>query len=269
MQFESLGDWCKFLEKNFSPEIMIPALPVIIRLDGNNFHNWTKGLDRPFDDKLHQLMVDTTAFLVEETNAVVGYTQSDEITLILWTGNRYKSIYHDGKKQKILSKLTAKTVNFFNERRVELLPNHNKIAVFDARMYQTPKLEDAIAQLIWRENDATKNSISMLAQSLFPHNELQGLNRKQLQDKMMLERGVNWNDLPNGYKRGVYVKRIKVGEPFTPEELDKLPVKHNARLNPNLIVDRYVVKTMDYPPINTIKNRVGVIFENETVEVDV
>ena len=51
MEFNTLGDWCKFLEKNFSNEVMIPTLPVIIRLDGNNFHNWTKGLERPFDKK--------------------------------------------------------------------------------------------------------------------------------------------------------------------------------------------------------------------------
>ena len=25
--YETLGDWCKWLEKNFSPEIMIPTLP--------------------------------------------------------------------------------------------------------------------------------------------------------------------------------------------------------------------------------------------------
>jgi tRNA(His) guanylyltransferase len=264
---DELGEWCKWLEKSFTPDYAIPTLPVIIRLDGNNFHNWTKGLERPFDANLHQLMIDTTTFLVEETNAIVGYTQSDEITLILYSPNRYSNIYHDGKKQKILSKLTAKTVNFFNERRTKLLPKHNKVAVFDARMYQTPKLEDAVAQLLWRENDATKNSISMLAQSLFSHNELQGLNGKQLQDKMMLEKGVNWNDLPNGYKRGVYVKRSKVSEPFTIEELNNLPEKHNARKNPELVVERYVVKKMDYPPMNKIKNRVGVIFENETPDV--
>ena len=83
MEFDSLGSWCKWLEKNFSPEVMIPTLPVVIRLDGVGFSKWTKGLNRPFDEKLTQLMIETTKFLVEETNAVVGYTQSDEITLIL------------------------------------------------------------------------------------------------------------------------------------------------------------------------------------------
>ena len=263
MDFQTLGDWCKWLEKNFSPDISIPTLPIIIRLDGNNFHNWTRGLNRPFDEGLTELMIETTKFLVDETNAVIGYTQSDEITLILYSPHRDGYLYHDGKKQKILSKLTAKTVNFFNETRKELLPNHNKVAVFDARVYQVPTLEDGVAQLLWRENDATKNSISMLAQSLFSHKELQNLNGHQLQDKMMLEKGVNWNDLPSKYKRGTYVRRREVTEPFTVDELDKLPPKHQARLNPELMINRTIVEVVEFPPMNRIENRVDTIFRNK------
>jgi tRNA(His) guanylyltransferase len=260
---ETIGDWSKWLEKNFSNEIMIPTLPVIIRLDGNNFHNWTKGLNRPFDERLTNLMTETTKFLVEETNAIVGYVQSDEITLILYSDNRKSSIYNDGKKQKILSKLTAKCTGFFNEKRKELLPEHNKFAIFDCRIYQTPTLHDACIQLLWRENDATKNSISMLAQSLFPHKKLQGLNGSQMQDKMMEEKGVNWNDLDTKFKRGVYIKRIKTKRPFTSEELKSLPPKHQAHKNPNLIIERSLVREIEYPIFNKIQNKVGVIFDNE------
>ena len=260
MEFKKLGDWCKWLEKNLSNEIMIPTLPVIIRLDGNNFHNWTKGLERPFDKKLNELMVETTKFLVQETNAVVGYTQSDEITLILYSYDRKSSIYNDGKKQKILSKLSAKCVNFFNEKRQELLPNHNKIAVFDCRIYQTPTLHDACVQLLWRENDATKNSISMLAQSLFSHKDLQNLNGNELQDKMMIEKGVNWNDLEAKLKRGTYVKRIKTSKPFYKEELQNLPPMHQAHKNTDLVIERSIIKEIEYPIFSKIGNKEDVIF---------
>ncbi|MEK6828801.1 MAG: tRNA(His) guanylyltransferase Thg1 family protein [Nanoarchaeota archaeon] len=267
MDFETMGDWCKWLEKNFSPEVMIPTLPVIIRLDGNNFSKWTVGLKKPFDEKLNQLMTETTKFLVQETNAVVGYTQSDEITLIIYSDDRKSAIYNDGKKQKILSKLTAKCVNFFNERRKELLPNHNKIAVFDARIYQVPSLHDACVQLLWRENDATKNSISMLAQSHFSHgttnSQLHGLNGSQMQDKLMLEKGVNWNDLPAKYKRGTYVKRIETSSAFSAEELASLPPMHNAHKNPDLVIERSVIKEIEYPIFNKIDNKVEVIFFDE------
>ncbi len=260
MEFSTLGDWSKWLEKNFSNEVMIPTLPVIIRLDGNNFHSWTRGLQRPFDKGLVQLMEETTRYLVAETNAVVGYTQSDEITLILYSGDRKSALYNEGKKQKILSKLTAKCVNFFNEKRKEILPGHDKVAVFDCRIYQTPTLQDAVAQLLWRENDATKNSISMLAQSLFPHRDLQNLNGYQLQDKMFWEKGVNWNDLPVSLKRGTYIKRVKTDLPFSREELDSLPPQHKAHKNPDLRISRSVIKVIEYPIFSKIKNPVDVIF---------
>jgi len=262
MVFKNLGDWCKWLEQNFSNNVMIPSLPVIIRLDGNNFHNWTKGLERPFDNGLSELMVETTKFLVKETNAVVGYTQSDEITLILYSSDRKTSLYNDGKKQKIISKLTAKCVNFFNEKRKELLPKHDKVAVFDCRIYQTPTLHDACAQLLWRENDATKNSISMLAQSLFPHKELQNLSGDKLQDKMMLEHGVNWNDLPSKLKRGTYVKSLKISKPFTDSELKDLPPMHKAHKDKNLTIERQVITEIEYPIFSKIKNKEAVIFES-------
>lgn len=260
MNFETMGNWCKWLEKNFSNEIMIPTLPVIIRLDGNNFHNWTKGLDRPFDQNLVKLMSETTKFLVLETNAVVGYTQSDEITLILYSSDRKSSIYNDGKKQKILSKLTAKCVNFFNEKCKEILPTHDKTAVFDCRIYQTPTLHDACIQILWRENDATKNSIAMLAQSLFSHKDLQNLNGNEMQDKMMIEKGINWNDLDIRLKRGTYIKHIKISKPFTADEFKTLPPMHQAHKNPSLIIERSIVNEIEYPIFNKIENKVDVIF---------
>jgi len=263
MEFKRLEDWSKWLEKNFSPDVMIPTLPVIIRLDGNNFSTWTKDLVKPFDENLTSLMVDTVKFLVKETNAVIGYTQSDEITLILYSDNRHSSIYNDGKKQKILSKLTGKCVTHFNEKRKEFLPDHDKLANFDCRIYQTPTLADACAQLLWRENDASKNSISMLGQSLFSHADVQGLNGNQLQDKMMLEQGVNWNDLATKFKRGTYVRRVKRSKPFTKEEIETLPENHNARKNPELIIERNKVSVINLPIFNKIVNKVGVVFKGQ------
>ena len=263
MKFDTLGDWCKWLERNFSPDVMIPTLPVIIRLDGNNFHNWTKGLNRPFDEGLVNLMQETTKFLVKETNALVGYVQSDEISLILYSSDKKSSIYNDGKKQKILSKLTGKCVSHFNEMRPRYLPGHEKIANFDCRIYQTPTLKDAVNQILWREIDASKNSVQMLGHFHFSHNELNNLNTDQIQDKLFREKGVNWNDLEPKFKRGTYVMRKKLLVPFSKDEIDKLPLKHEARINPDLVIERSVVEVVDVPIFSKIENKVGVIFNNE------
>ena len=125
---------------------------------------------------------------------------------------------------------------------------------------QAPTLHDACVQLLWRENDATKNSISMLAQSLFSHKDLQNLNGNEMQDKMMIEKGVNWNDLEVKLKRGTYIKRVKTSKPFSVEELVTLPKMHQAHKNPNLIIERSIVKEIEYPIFNKIDNKVDVIF---------
>ena len=242
-----LGDYCKWLEKNFSNEIMIPTLPVIIRLDGNNFSSWTKGLEKPFDERLIKLMIDTTKFLVEETNAVVGYTQSDEITLILYSPIRSSQIYHDGKKQKIVSKLTAKCVNYFNERRKELLPNHNKTAVFDCRIYQTPSIKDAVAQLIWRKNDAVRNSILSLSQKYYSHKEMMNIKTNELIHKLKKDFNVDWNDLPDYKKRGSYIKKYVKESNFTEEEISKLPPQHDYFKKGVVIKQRNVISEINIP----------------------
>ena len=114
----------------------------------------------------------------------------------------------------------------------------------------------------------------MLAQSHFSHNSLENMNGSQMQDRLMLEKNVNWNDLPVKYKRGIYVKRKKTSEPFTTEEISKLPAKHNAHKNPDLIIERSVIDRIEYPIFQKIENKADVIFndaepilktENETV----
>ena len=103
----------------------------------------------------------------------------------------------------------------------------------------------------------------MLAQSHFSHKSLQGLNGNQMQEKLMTEKGVNWNDLPSKYKRGVYIKRTRTSRPFTAEELSTLPPKHAAHRNPDLVIERNVIGRVKFPIFNKIENKVGVVFNDE------
>ena len=112
------------------------------------------------------------------------------------------------------------------------------------------------------EDDATKNSISMAAQSMFSHKELHGKDSNAKQ-AMMLERGRNWNDYPARFKRGSFVQRQKKMMPFSFDELEKLPPKHEARTNPNLQVMRSTYEIIDMPPLGTVTNREAVIFEGD------
>ena len=257
---KTLGDRCKWYEKNFSPETMIPLLPVIIRIDGNNFSKWTKKLERPVDLRLVKLMVNLTKELVKVTNAKIGYSQSDEITLILWTNDWKKPIYHAGEKQKILSKLTGIVVNYFNSNRPTFIPENEQLANFDMRIYQVPTFREATAQLLWRERDATKNSIQSLAHSQFSNSELFGLNTDQLQDKLMLEKGINWNDCPIYQKRGVYVKTVTVTRPITEEFLATLPPQHNLVTGNATHLTRKEQRVLQLPIITKVDDIERVVF---------
>jgi tRNA(His) 5'-end guanylyltransferase len=102
---DNFGDHMKSYEKQTCGIKMLPRIPVIARLDGKGFSKFTKGLKRPYDERLSKLMVETTKYLVKETNANCGYTQSDEITLVWYVESYESSIYFDGRLFKMISDL--------------------------------------------------------------------------------------------------------------------------------------------------------------------
>jgi tRNA(His) guanylyltransferase len=257
---DNLGDRMKVYEKMESSRRLLPLLPVCARIDGKNFSKFTRGLERPFDRRFAELMRLTTLYLVRETQANSGYTQSDEISLFWYSDDCHSQIFLDGKIQKMVSILASMTTAFFNSHKVEHLPEKaNMEALFDCRVWQLPTLEEAVNTLVWRELDATRNSVSMVARSHYSH---KALHQKSGNEKktMIMQKGDNWDDYPAFLRRGTFVQRHRVSRPFTPAELDILPIKHEARSNPDLIVDRTEIRYLDTPPFPKMTNRVDVVF---------
>lgn len=253
----------KMYERIEAGRIFIPTLPIIARIDGRSFHSFTKGMDRPFDAALNTMMVETTMHLVRETNACMGYTQSDEITLAWHSTDTKSQVWFDGKIHKMVSQLAAQATLKFYMLCDEISPYYaQRKPTFDARVWQVPNRTEGANVFLWREWDATKNSISMVAQSMFSHKELHGKDSNAKQ-AMMLERGRNWNDYPAKFKRGSYVQRQKRMLPFSADELDALPPKHAARTNPDLQVMRSFYEVLNMPPLGTVTNRETVIFEGD------
>lgn len=215
----TLSDRMKMYEQPSIARRAFKGQPLVVRLDGKNFHNFCKGLKRPFDDRLSELMQKTMIALVDRFQPLVGYTQSDEITLVWYLGAHDSAEYpFDGRFQKMESLLAGFATAFFNthlgrhipEKAVaELMPH------FDARAFVVPGLQEAYHSILWRQQDATKNAISMAAQSMFSHKSLQGLHGPEMQEKMWNEKGVNFNDYPARFKRGVFAKRVTVTRPMT------------------------------------------------------
>jgi tRNA(His) 5'-end guanylyltransferase len=253
------GDRMKMYENQTCGIKLLPRIPVIARLDGKGFSKFTRGLRRPYDERLSNLMIELTKYLVKETNANCGYTQSDEITLMWYVDDPKSSIYFDGRYFKMVSDLSAMASVFFNKKLVEYLPEKSdKCPRFDCRVFNVPTLDEAVNTFLWREQDATKNSITMAASAFYSHKQLHKKNGSEKQE-MLFQKGVNWNDYPTFFKRGTYVQRKRICRKFTTDELEKLPKKHEARKNPDLMIERWVVDRIDIPPLSKITNKVDVI----------
>lgn len=260
---DALGDRMKEFEDSFCAHKFMPLIPVIARIDGRSFSRFTRGMKRPFDPVMSQCMIETTVALVTETNACVGYTQSDEISLAWYSSDHKSEIWFGGRITKMTSQLAAIATLYFYRLIAERIPDYaSRLPTFDARVWQVPTLSEASNVFLWREWDATKNSITMAASEHFSHKHLFGLNGSQKQE-MLFQKGVNWNDFPTHFKRGTYVQRKTVTRAFTAPEIESLPPKHEARKNPDLQIERSQVAVIELPPLASLANRNGVLFNGD------
>jgi len=253
---DKLGDRMKLYEQMEAGRKLMPGLPICVRVDGRAFHTFTRGMKRPYDEDMSAAMIETMKFLVEQTDACIGYVQSDEISLVL---SDIKAPMFDGKIAKLNSVIASMATAKFNEVIHKSYPN-KPLAFFDCRCWNVPSRTEAVNNILWREFDATKNSISMAARSVYSDAQLLGKNGSEKQD-MLMEKGINWNDYPVFFKRGTYARRVVISRKFTDEELNELPEHHEARNNPDLLITRSSIEVIDMPIFTKVMNRNEVVFD--------
>lgn len=267
MRNNPLGDRMKMYENEYAGRTLMPLVPLCCRIDGKAFHSFTRGLDRPFDGGLSDLMVATTIHLTGETNAACGYTQSDEISLAWYEPDPETMFPFGGKLLKLTSILASIATAYFNRRLAEFLPSRvGRMPLFDCRVWSVPTLGEAVNYFYWRERDATRNSILMAAASIYSHAQMHKKNTAILLN-MLKDKNINWNDYPPAFKRGTFARSRKVARPFSAEELELLPPKHEARRKPDLVVERRVTEALRLPPLSKIDNKEGVLFQGEDVRL--
>ena len=246
MDFDALGDMMKKYEAAESERAALDGLPVVVRLDGRTFHTYTRGMLRPFDWRMQAAMVHAASVLVDDLHPAVAYTQSDEITLI-WT----RAVPFGGRFQKLASVGASVAAAAFNSWwYVNRYGGYRgQIAAFDGRAWQVPNREIALDVLAWREYDAVKNSVSMAASSVYSHRELHGKGRADQMD-MLHAKGINWNDYPAHFKRGVYLQRVTHERTLTDEERARIPEGH--RPPPDATFLRSKVEVLEMEPIRRV-----------------
>lgn len=180
----------------------------IIRIDGKAFHSYTRGLNKPFDINLMNDMDTTAIHLCKNIQGCkFAYVQSDEISLLLTDFTEITTdAWFDGNIQKIVSISASLATSHFNYIRMLRYSSTKWIttylnANFDSRVFTIPDKIEVENYFIWRQKDAIRNSISMTAQSLYSHKQLEGKSQSDMQE-MCFQKGINWNDMPNGFKRG-------------------------------------------------------------------
>ncbi len=257
MAKDGLGDRCKEFELAEAGRRAMRGLPLLARLDGRAFHTFTRDLRRPYEPGLSITMIETARYLVQDMLALVGYTQSDEITLAWYEPiNDYA---FDGRFQKLASGLAGMASARFNQLLADHLPH--KLAEtphFDCRVWQVPTVADAADVFIWREDDATKNSITMAARAHYSDRELDGKS-SSVKQEMLFQKGVNWNDFPAFFKRGTYLQRRTSRRELTPDERARIPEAHRPPLGATF--ERTQVVELELPPVRKITNLGAVLFE--------
>lgn len=222
---DALGTRMKTFYEQVPKTRLVRRMPVAIRLDGKAFHTFTRGFQKPFDEVLGNAMVRTMEYLCKNIQGCVfGYTQSDEITLLLIDYQTLDtSAWFDYEVQKMCSISASMATIAFNRYfadevvkwHMKQLPTEDiqKLwslycekangfgAMFDSRVFNIPK-EEACNLVYWRQLDATRNSIQMVGQANFSHKDLQGCSCSVIQDMLHEQKGINWNDFPTRWKRG-------------------------------------------------------------------
>ena len=251
MDNSNLAVRMKEFYENVPKTNLMRRTPVVIRIDGKAFHSFTKGFKRPFDEVLIKTMQETTKYLCENIQGcVLGYTQSDEISLVLIDYQKFEtSAWFDYEVQKMCSiaaSMATMAFNKFFERNIEnfiqdcatdyetqglcgegtveceLCKTYQKAiekgAMFDARCFNIPK-EEVTNLIYWRQLDASRNSIQMVGQANFSHKELQNKSCNDIQDMLMLQKNINWNDFPTYQKRGSCIVKSDERETITEDNI--------------------------------------------------
>lgn len=231
---DDLGVRMKTFYEQIPKTKLMRRCPVALRIDGKAFHTFTKGFQKPFDEVLIKSMQETMKYLCENIQGcVLGYTQSDEITLILVDYKKLtSSAWFDYEVQKIWSIAASMATMAFNKFFANNVGDYctytyerednsheeyehilslaiDKGAMFDCRCFNIPK-EEVTNLIYWRQLDASRNSIQMVGQANFSHKELQNKSCNEIQDMLMTQKGINWNDLPIYQKRGSCCVRNKI-----------------------------------------------------------
>lgn len=232
---DSLGDRMKSNYEDRQRFYLIRRMPVIIRLDGKCFHNFTKQMQKPFSSVLRDWFIDAVQELMSNIPGVkCAYLQSDEVSILVTDYDTLSTQgWFDYNIQKIVSVSASIFTMEFNKVAFSSYVGDDidkiKPALFDCRAFNIPR-EETCNYFVWRQKDWIRNSMQMLARSKFSHKELLGKNHIAM-NQMLYNVGIRWDECKDWEKNGTFILNKKVIE-FCPI------FTKNRDVIENLIVER-------------------------------
>lgn len=255
---DALGDRMKSYEKRETGRTFLPMLPVYARIDGRSFSKFTKGMKRPWDDRMTEAMKAVTEYLVKETNAVVGYTQSDEISLVWLVEDHLSDMMFARKVQKLCSVLASMAASRFVYEVIKRfdMATVQKFPHFDCRILQLPNKTEAANMILWRYLDAKKNSVSMHCRHYYSAKQMHGKGQPEMLD-MITEAALakgdpDYPNLPEEFRTGTFFMRIEREMVREADEDGKAET----------YMRKFVVPTT-IPDFHRAVNRTQIIFEGQ------
>lgn len=227
----SLSDRMKEYEAVTTNATLVKKLPIYARLDMRAGHTFCRGLDKPFDTTYSNIMKAVTSYLVDKTGAAVGYTQSDEISLVWLDDTKVPFENRLFKLESVFAGMASATF-VVNGMKTKLRDKIEKqIPCFDCRVLNLPSLAEAANMLMWREQDSIKNSITLLA---LEHFSTKQIHKKNGDDKikMLAEKGVDYfKEIPEDLRNGAYFHRVVGNKMLDDDALSKIPPKFRPAPN--------------------------------------
>jgi tRNA(His) 5'-end guanylyltransferase len=273
---ETLGDRMKAFEAITTSTTLMPHTPVYARIDGRAFHTFCRGFEKPFSRSFVMAMQETCKELVEKTGAIVGFVQSDEISLG-WED--YTKAPFNGRLFKLQSVLASIASTAFVMHVMQTKSAGDKLydatvkyhPTFDCRVCNVPNMHELSMQFLFRSNDAVKNSCISMAQSFFTHRELQSVDCAGMIDMMNSRANYDfYNDTPDFFKYGTFYHRVLVNKIIPTEILAKIKNTNNLKYDKNghAYCLRKEIQPIDMHgmALNEMSNKEGVLFYGEIPE---
>ena len=234
---DSLGDRIKNQYEDRTRYYLPRRTYTITRVDGKAFHTFTRGLNKPYDLDFMSCMDAAAISLCKEiAGARFAFVQSDEISILSTDfEDEGSQAWFDGNLQKWVSVSAATATAAFNNKVHEYIVKGNAklgttkkpTAVFDARAFSIPDYIEVENYFVWRQQDAARNSVTLLASNYASHKQLHGKSTKDRHD-VIHAAGDNWANHPVRFKHGGVIRRNGVKEWGKDMEIQPEPSCYNV-----------------------------------------